>query len=496
MALTNHILTLVEPSIKLDEFKFNPLKDSTGETNVNKGLGEGTPLVIINNYLFDGDDIFSLEINVNDVLPKLSLTILDSQNKFLIDTFPRDGDVVNVRIAAPQDNVYRDIRIDFDIIDVQMPISSTVKIGNGAAKYTFNGVMKVPTLFADVCKYYEKDSSLNQLSKIATDLGLGFATNIDAANDAMNFIIAYGNMIDAIKNRVQHSYVREDSFQTFCIDPYYYLNFVDLNAIIESEEDVESVLTNLQEPFDGETKASVQGGSDADNMEIPLILSNHENYEGTGMHILRYALNNKSGRAMRANGYKRSVQYFENDSEEGILSFESEVITSSKLRDIEEPLKGRRDEERYKEEVKSKYVGRVDVDPITQNTHVNYNYALVHNQQNLDELKKMTLEIELSTFNPGLHRYQKLPVIIYNYSADQAAASNLIKRAKESENFDASQKADQENQLGDNASIDDFLTGYYVIGDIKYKYSAKIDGMTQTLTLLRREWPSRLNNIR
>lgn len=498
MALNNHILTLVEPSIKLDRFNYTPLKDAEGITDVNEGMGLEVPLVIINNYNFQDEDIQSLEINLSGPLPVINVTVGDSQGKFMVDTFPRDGDTISVRIGAKQKNVYKDIRIEFDITNVQMPPKSGPEIGSNAVKYTFKGMMKVPGIFADKCIAYESANSIEHMIKIANELGLGLATNIEMANDTMKFIVAYENMLDAIKNRVEHSYVSDDSFQTFSVDPYYYINYVDLNAIINSEEDIEQVLTSFANDIDNDTNAGVQFDQDKSirNIEVPLLLSNHENYGDTSMHITRFALKNRSGEALRANGYKRNIEYFENDSPEGLVNFGIEALTSKQLRDIEEPLKGRRDEERYKTENKTKYMGRLDTDPNTANTHINYNYARIHNQQNLDELKKLTLEVELAAFNPGLHKYQKLPIVIYHYTTPQIKASDSVKLAKKAENFDAAATSDDDVQIGDNATLDEFLTGYYVIGDIKYRYSSKVGRIIQVLTLLRREWPSRANNIR
>ena len=43
--------------------------------------------------------------------------------------------------------------------------------------------------------------------------------------------------------------------------------------------------------------------------------------------------------------------------------------------------------------------------------------------------------------------------------------------------------------------VDEFLSGYYVIGGFKYLYKAGATSVKQELNLLRREWPSRVNNI-
>lgn len=487
MALSNHILTIIEPSIKLDEYSVLSFKEEEGQSNISDGLGAETPLVIVNGYAFTHKDIQTLEVDVCGTIPRISVSLVDTQGYFGVDTFPRDGDVLTLRIAALQKDLYKDIHIDFDLDDVQSPPQNTVKRGL-AGKYSFTGTMKVPTLYAEVCKNYPKGTSLDHLQAIASELGLGFATNIDTADDSMNMLIANDSIMDSIQKRVEHSYVNEDSFQTFSIDPYYYLNYVNYNDLINSEEDFEEIKVNFTQNLADLPSSE----NDVNETEAPLVFTTHSNASGLNSHIVSYSLINRSGKAAKLNGYKKTLQYFENDSEEGLVSFEQEPLTSKSLKDIEEPLKGRRDEERYKSEVKVKYMGRIDTDPETANTHINHNFARLHNKQNMDELQKMVLEIQLGAFHPAIHRYQKIPVFIYSETQNTVQADKQIKE-KKGENFDTSPPA-PENGVESASALDDFLSGFYVIGGIKYKYKNG-EGFKQSLTLYRREWPSRINNI-
>lgn len=492
MALSNHILTIVEPSIELDKLKFESYKENEGKNNTSKSYGgDGEPFVSINGYNFSPEDIFNFEIRTDGYVPTLTVTIVDTKGQFGIDTFPRDGDVINVRIASKHQSLYKDIRIDFDIDRVQTPALASFKYGVGAAKYSFTGTMKIPGMFADVCKYYESATSKDQLIQIATDLGLGFATNIETTDDSMKMLIAYDTIVDSMINRVEHSYIGDSSFQTFSIDPYYYVNYVDINALIESEESFEKTLKELDVTF----QDIVDNENTKEPAEITNVLTSHNRAEGTSLHIAAYSLKNLSGAAVKANGYKRTLQYYENDSEDGLINFDVEAMTSSKLKDIDEPLRGRRGEDRYKQETKYKYMGRLDVNPDNANTHLNYNFARIHNKQNMDELKKLVLEVELSGFNSSLHKYQKVPIAIFNQVQSQVTADTELKNRKEDQNFDVKQKVDENDNISDPSSLDEFLSGFYIIGDIKYKYSKKVGRITQSLTLLRREWPSRFNNI-
>jgi hypothetical protein len=494
MALNNHILTIIEPSIKLDEYELISFKEEEGKSNITDGLGKEKPLVIVNGYAFTDKDISNFIIDSTDTVPTIVVTLVDNQGYFSVDTFPRDGDVLTVRISALQNNLYKDIRIDFDIDMVRTPQLSSVQYGGvtGGAKYTFTGTMKVPTLYSEVCKSYPSGTSVDHLQSVASDLGLGFATNIDTADDKMNMLIANDSILDSIKKRVQHSYVSDDSFQTFSIDPYYYLNYVDLNSMIESDEDFETVKVN----FNINMTDLKDSSNDANESEGPLFLTTHSNSAGNNMYIEKYSLVNNAGDSVKLNGYKKNLQYFENDSDEKLVSFGSEALTSKKLKDIEEPLRGRRDEDRYKSEVKTKYMGRINTDAETSNTHLNHNFARIHNKQNMDEIQKMFLDVELASFNPAIHRYQKVPVFIFNETQRQLQVDKHLKDAKNEKGFDASESLDDNaNNSVSKSTIDDFLSGFYVIGGIKYKYSNSVGKITQQLFLYRREWPSRINNI-
>ena len=165
------------------------------------------------------------------------------------------------------------------------------------------------------------------------------------------------------------------------------------------------------------------------------------------------------------------------------------------MSDIEEPMKGRRDEDRYKGETKTKYTGRKNADPETSHTHLNYEYSAISNAQNLDEVKKMSLEVSLASFNPAIHLYQKIPVAIYTNQQEKFGADKVIKTAKKEKGFDTTVEPDASTVNPGQYVLDEFLSSYYVVGGIEYTFKAGDSSVKQKLKLLRREWPSRINNI-
>lgn len=496
MALEGKILTRLEPTIELDKYKFKSYGekegDNPGPSNTTRSMGVEFPLIIINGYTFESSDIRSFEISLDSFVPSISLGVIDTQSYFSVDSFPRDGDVISVRLAAKSKEDYKDIRIDFDITNIESPPTGVKSKGTGGGKYFFTGEMKIPGLNAEQCKSYGKGTTMDHLESISTDLKIGFASNIDTTDDEMNCVTTFEPIIDTITDLVKHSYVNEDSFQTFCIDPFYYLTYIDLNIMLNAPEDFEDSLLAMDIDFNDITGTDATNATNA--IKSKLLLTTRKEVAGTNIYIDKYSIKNNTGTISKRNGYKRVLQFFENDSEEGLVNFDIEPLSSTSMKDIVEPLKGRRDEERYKQEIKYKYVGRRNSDPETSNTHLNYNFAGIHNQQNLQELNKMMLEVELSTWNPAIYRYQKIPVVIFQETQDQIGADAAIKSKKEEGGFEAAEPADPSNSnTGYNSVVDEFLSGFYVVGSIKYVY--KGGDIRQHLTLLRREWPSRLNNI-
>jgi hypothetical protein len=488
-SIDNHILTVTEPTIVLDKLEFESFKEDEGNDRAVTSGGLDI-MVMINRYEFATEDILRMNLDCTGILPILEVTLIDTRGQFGVDTFPRDGDVINFRMGTLDKTTYKAIRMDFDIIYVETPNQRTSTKGG---KYTLMGRVKIPGLYSEDCKSYGVGTSLDHIEKMANDLKLGVATNIDSTDDSMNLVIPFNSMYDTLEDLVRHSYIDEDSFQTFSIDPYYYLNYVNLNKLFDSEETLEDAkLATIVDYADAKTT----GVDDSLNQaEQPLVLSNHKRDSGTNRFIISQSLKNSAGAALKKNGYKRVLQYYENDSEEGLVSHDIEPLVSKNMKDIEEPLKGRRDEDRYKNEIKYKYVGRKSGDPETSNTHLNYEYAAISNSQNMDEVKKMSLDIELATFNPAIHRYHKIPVFIYTNGTDIMKADKILKDKKTEDGFEAEKVED--SYLSDPSvyMVDEFLSGYYVVGGIQYTYKAGDAGIGQKINLLRREWPSRINNV-
>lgn len=490
MALERHILTITEPTIKLDPIDIPDLGESETGDKHSVAPAAKTPYIKINGHVFQPQTVISMRLNSSGKYPELTCRLRDAMGIFTIDQFPRDGDVLSLRIAVDFSGTYKDLRMDFNIIEFKGTPVTTIEKKSGEQVFSVRAIAKLPGLYTDECKSFGNATSLDHIIQVAQDLNLGVATNLDLTNDAMTRLCAYQTKLDFLDKTVQHAYVSDDAFLTYSIDPFYYINFVELQRIFNSPNEVE-----LTELISAKVYSERAEDPDSSKSETALMLTNHQSFSGTANHIVRYNLVNESTRVALENGYRRKIQFF--DATDGLLEFDVESMVSDNLKDNEEALKGRRNSEtdEYNTHIKQKFVGMQ-----TSNVHSNYMYAAINNVQNMVELDKMRLMVELAAPNPAIYRYMKVPVAIYNYGEYTKKMTDDLAAAKQEVGFDdanakkESTTTDDQNQKN-TQTLDEFLSGYYIIMGIDYKFDVTA-GFSQVLHLARREWPAKIDSVK
>jgi hypothetical protein len=503
MELANNILAVIEPKIRPTEIKIDALvEEKPDEAKVNQTSVIGTlkPMVLINGYQFSPDNITFFELDLSQILPTCKLSLTDSAGKFAVGSYPRDGDFFTILINSKNQETFKSIHMDFDIASCDAP-----KDGNaGAATFNLEGFCKIPKIYGEDCKHFENGTSLDHMKLVSADLELGLATNIDATDDSQVRIMAYEPYMDFIKTIVKESYIGEESFQKFWVDPYYYLNYVDVNAlfnspnppILEFAESLASAAESMTPSADAKKDADF--GND---IEVPLMLTNHIKFMGNNAFIEAHELINNSAEISAKAGYAREVTIYDNNGDKKKQEFRIEPLGGKDLKELEEPLRGNRNDKRHLDQIKYKYIGRQEAgDDGLGNVHPNAAFAQLHNTQNAMEVQKMKLKVTLNSFNPSLYKYQKIPVLMYIVNKKAIEQNERIKGDKKELGMDK----DEPFNLGEDTesitpgrspsnALDTFLSGYYIIEDIVYRTT---DGETkQHVTLLRREWPTRTDNL-
>ena len=502
MELDNHILAVVEPAILPAEIKMDALGEDSGDNvdKQSKEIGAFEPFVLCNNVQFTSNNIENIDLQLSGKVPKCSITFNDKNGQFKVDSMPRDGDFFTVLLNSKNQESFKSVHMDFDIVEIETEADNPQAAGGSII--TLEGIAKIPRLYGEDCQVLDSDTSLNHLETVVRDLELGLATNIDSTDDSQSRIRAYETYLEFIKSIVEDSYISDDAFVKWYIDQYYYLNFVDVNKLFNSENPkLDEVMLALASFAESEAKGKGrEDTTDSDNVEVPLLLTNHNDVTGLSCFAASYELINNSSSISLSAGNSRTVQIYDNNSDAGdrFQEFTIEPLVTEELSELDEPLKGNRKDERYKDNVKFKYMGRQNAgDDGLGNTHANAIFTKLHRKQNELELEKMKLKVKVVGFNPAVYKFCKIPVLMYHYDevkieAEQKADQKREDAGLKERPFKAVKSEGDQNKQ--TQMMDKFISGWYIVENIDYTYSPDMGTETE-YTLIRREWPSRSGNL-
>lgn len=483
------ILAITEPTIKLDKFAIPDLETPNAEgpiiqSKVSKMLGSIFPGIEINGFKIPYESITTFELNVSGFLPTLSLRFYDQSGNFSGKHYPQDGMPVKVYLKSSGDEkTFKPIRIDFTTDNILSSNNS-----NTGVLYSLTGKMRIPNLYTEFQESYQ-GSSFDVLLELSEKLQLGFATNIDGTNDSMVWVNPHDTREKFIRDISANSYVSDESFLDAYIDPYYYLTLVNMNPLFDIDEQLESSLLYAS----GHT--SISNGLEDKGTVIGRFITNHLSLNGTDRFILKFSMMNNTGYFADKNGYKRYSQFYNSDDREFINEYVDPLTTPGTENMIH--LKGRyvgSVENRVPEGIaqsqnKYKYLGRFTAETV----HDNYAYASILNYQNLEEVQKMGMLIELTQVNTTLTRGQRLAVQIFDSDIRQKKAQQSTETAAEISGVTDSDlsKSDKSNETmyddPTKMTYNQYLSGFYVIDQISYLFSFP-GPMTMRLRLIRREF--------
>lgn len=467
------IVSILKPSIEKDEIvlidrtkpQYSDLQDSlSAQREDEKTMGSHYPRVSIRTVVIEYDEFRNFEISCENFLPEINLTVIDTRNRLTNVDFPLDGDIISVYLRPNSDDIQKSIRLDFEIVDVRRSGVTTVY-------YDFYGVLRIPTIYDEVCQMKE-GTSFETLMSICSDLKLGFASNEDSTNDSQKWIVAKENREKFIKDITDYSYKDDNSFFTSFVDLFYHLNFINVQNCFSSEDQFDEAIITLDENSD------LLKGSGSVSKSGEFYLTNAKKANGTNFMISNYAPFNNSGSIVRTNGYRRTAQFYDSDNLEFVDNFVEPLITNGSNDKV--LLRGRKDEQFFKTLHKFKYFGKQN-----NNTHLNYLFARLLNFQNKEEISKTGLTITLTSLNVDIFRYRRIPVIIYDRNSSEAKDAN-----KNRDEVVGDETTNDANTYDEEIEVkNEFLSGYYVVESFTIKFGA--DKFKMDIKLIRREWNDR-----
>jgi hypothetical protein len=483
--MAKEIRQYTRSSINLDkieqlEFLSNQPENIKAMASVDqsKFFGYKYPLVKINNQPLN-EFMNHFLMDFNSRIPKIIINYSPPSGVFTSASFPKDGDIISVylRAAIP---AYKPIRIDFLVTSVSGIPSSyfAEKTGDPYGtfqEYTIFGEMRIPGLYSSVSKVFNQMSSLDVLKSVSTELGLGFSTNVGSTNDKMDWICPMDSYHIFVNDVVACSWIDENSSFDWWIDPYYNLTFVDINEQSRAPyPENEFVVVPFSDIGNNDITFY---GQEVSTLKVNARFSNDSLYQNMPFSIRGFTVINNTGDINLDYGYIQKVSFFDPWIDDNFVSWSLEVPYASDASERRIGFKGRFQENIYQREIKNTYVGIANLNPDDNGSiHQNFYEAKVKNIFYRDQLKKLILRIEVSSYIIfSIYKGMNIPVDILTAPGSVGQLEAVVPPGA-AEDLDSTRSV-----------LDTFLSGNYMISGFDIIWTRE-GGFKYILDLVRSDW--------
>lgn len=426
------IAQIDKPAVVLKPIEF-PLLDADAQSNIEVATNVGlTPFLWFNGYQIKELDIKSLSLFHDGMVPCCQAQFKDTTGIIQKDGFPLDDTTFEVFLNSGSPNL-KSIHMRFKLTNFQE---------NADKSYTITGSIDLRDFYKIKYQSYV-GTSFEVLRAISKELQLGFNSNIQSTDDSMKWSNTGKKYREFIGDIIKHTYISDESFVMAYIDFYYCFNFVDIEKewLRDIKSDVGVSSGSLSRLATAKTEEKI----------VKLVLTNDKSSEGTDVYFESYNVKNNSTAKSIQEGQKSVSKYYDTSSK-SFLVFDIESQTSPGNDKV--ILKGKPDDSsELKENFVTKFFGKIDLD----NVHKNYPYAKALNERNLNELNKISVDIEMSSCNFNLYKYQKIDI-------------QFIIKAQSASNPEFTQER---------------ISGEWMITEIKYIWMS--GKLKQNLTCVRKE---------
>lgn len=377
------IAQIDKPTIILRPIEFDA-NDDKHDKEVGTGLGL-TPFVWYNSYQIGVSDIKSLKLYYDGVTPKAILNFVDSVGFMKTEGMPLDDTKFEIFLNSGSKNL-KSIHMKFKVINFQE---------NKGLSYTITGSIDLRDFYKINYKSY-KGTSFESLRTISNELQLGFNSNITNTVDSMNWVNHGVVFKEFLAGIINHSYISDTSYVLGYIDFYYCFNYVDIEKewLRDISNDVGLASTGINYLSDDSQKDKIER----------MILTTDKGANMSPFYIRKYTLVNNSTKISTRKGYFTTTKSYDSISKQFLVF---DVDSQSANQDKNISLKGAPgDGKAMEENFRTKYSGKMD----TENVHKNYYYSETQNQVNLDNMVRISVDLEMGNPNFNLYKFQKIQI--------------------------------------------------------------------------------------
>ena len=479
-------LSIIVPNTNSESEEKIPVSED--ELNIQ---GNISPIVRINEYVFDIMEITKLIIESRDIFPTITLTVEPKVAVFEDNNMPKDGDIISTYLRSST-NGLQYLRNDWVIESM----SAKRKKGDRAHSITLSGKLFVYRFDASGKPFALKGTSRSAIRQLAEKHKLGFAYNDSEDTTDEQVWLNMATPEALLQEITDHAWKDETSYFKTWIDLYYNICMVNVDKFLNSSQNVETEIDITY--FAHGLEATRFGESDPSAENTPLTIkffSNSGDMKNSTFFISSWKAINNSSSVSISNGYITYSHTFIHDVDMIRNTPDScfEMLTNqptydeSKL-DTHIILRGRSKYNKNKNpqgdaaKVNYKYLEEyVDYKWCGiqySNAHPNYRRAIEHNRMNLEELEKIVVEITVDGLCLQAMRGERIPVILF-----EDAPSDILNN-------------DVYAPENEHSTINKFYSGFYIIDSVKYSYKPTTSiesAFSTTFTLKRSQWPTPVN---
>lgn len=437
-----------EHSIEFDEINkplispYNgeiPETDPVTPSEYNQTVVDGivAPIIRLNNLTIDTTQIEKFRLYCN-VVPMLSLTIIDTFSMSRVLDSPTSDNKMTVKIIPVGDGIYKSIELQFYITDFNV---------NGD-RLTINAIYNVDGMYNLSFRVLGEKSTCDLAREVAKELRLGYATNIENVNDARYMYCGGKTMLELLKSEMMYAGDAEHILD-YWIDYWNNLTVVDMCDAYRNDDD--EIKIHI-EPM------PVQIFSSFDKMkmiEVDALLTNHPSINNS-LRYDKYRLILDTNK----NLYQGTDKTLETYSVDSQTTAQTEVNDGDVRNDIFK-----------KYEYCGEYFGELDY---LSQARLRYSF--------LQKINTRKIQIALPKIQFGLMRGTRVNVA--QYEADETVKAVLKDK----------DISDNGNISGDTGEDDSFvlnrtISGQYLICDTEIRYTSR-NGLRQweyLMTLTRDE---------
>lgn len=481
MSVVNQVLVEFAPTLTPTKIERLDLETDSSENKVvdasgagfTAQAGRGQPIVQISGYQLPYTSLMSLTIFQNEFIPRIHLSFMDNDFAFTSHQFPTLKPLVSVHIA-PNNLQLKAISGDFFITSIKsIPIGKSVR-------YDIIGDLHVPKIYSNKSAAYREMSSVDVMRKIASELGLGFATNEDKTNDTMTWInpnLSYKTFIEQVISR---AYTNEKSFYTCFIDRNYILNFINVEKQFSRENEVDVTYAGSMVEKLSPDRFNYDAKQVDELIEVPMILTNSQSAGTSDLSIYDYMMVSDNGDILKTESFRKRLKWYSH-GENQALDFFVEPI--SDLNTTNGSVHQKPELEEFETGEVIKWLG-TDY----RNGHANYKFARAINSHNKKEIEKHALKVILNGSNFSIPRGSRVKVEIVGDATYDILGDQYFGDAEPG----FKNPGDITTPLGvNNEYIDEHLTDFYYVKDIILRYKPLADPKSVFYTemiLTKRNW--------